>query len=283
MIQKWMKWTGAMNSYVWMGLSIVIFFIMLAWFAPWIAPYEPTQIDLKSRLFVPGTDGHILGTDHLGRDLLSRLIYGARVTLLAGVCTALLAMFIGVSIGITSAMRGGITDNVLMRGIDLLMSFPAVLLAILVVAFLGPGMVNAMMAIALVNIPFYARMTRSVTLHFKSKEFIEASRAIGNPLGKTVFKHIIPNIAPYIIAQSMMNIGWIIMETTSLSFLGLGVQPPTADWGSMLGEVRSVMIVAPYAVALPGLCIFIVVIGFNMLGDGLRDWFDPKSRELQKR
>jgi peptide/nickel transport system permease protein len=134
-----------------------------------------------------------------------------------------------------------------------------------------------MFAVALVNIPFYARLTRSVTLSVKQKEYIEASFAIGNSYFKTILRHIVPNISPYIISQTMMNIGWMIMETTSLSFLGLGVQPPTSDWGSMLGEARTVMLVAPMVVALPGLCIFIVVFGFNILGDGLRDLFDPRS------
>lgn len=191
----------------------------------------------------------------------------------------MMAMLIGVTIGVTSAMNNSWIDNILMRFIDVLMAFPAILLAILIVAFLGPGIENAMLAVAIVNIPFYARLSRSVTLSLRGKEFIEASEAIGNSKIKTIIKHILPNISPYIIVQSMMNIGWMITETAALSFLGLGAQPPTADWGSMLGEARSVMVIAPMVVALPGLCIFLIVMGFNLLGDGLRDRFDPKLRE----
>jgi peptide/nickel transport system permease protein len=266
-----------MNNYMRIGGFIIAVFVLVALIAPLLSPDDPNAIIPKNRLAPIGTAGHFLGTDHLGRDLLSRLIWGSRISLEAGIGAAAIAMLLGVTIGIAAGMNGKLLDNVLMRVIDILLSFPAILLAILVVAFMGPSLKNAMFAVALVNIPFYARLTRSVTLSVKQKEYIEASFAIGNSYFKTILRHIVPNISPYIISQTMMNIGWMIMETTSLSFLGLGVQPPTSDWGSMLGEARTVMLVAPMVVALPGLCIFIVVFGFNMLGDGLRDWFDPHS------
>lgn len=267
------------NSYVIIGGFIILMFLILAIFSPLLSPMDPDQIDPAQRLSPVGTEGHILGTDHLGRDMLSRLIWGSRITIVAGIGAAMMAMLIGVTIGVTSAMNSSWIDNILMRFIDVLMAFPAILLAILIVAFLGPGIENAMLAVAIVNIPFYARLSRSVTLSLRGKEFIEASEAIGNSKIKTIIKHILPNISPYIIVQSMMNIGWMITETAALSFLGLGAQPPTADWGSMLGEARSVMVIAPMVVALPGLCIFLIVMGFNLLGDGLRDRFDPKLRE----
>ncbi len=267
------------NGYIIFGGTIIVIALLVALFAPYIVPMDPDQINPATRLEPIGSEGHPLGSDHLGRDMLSRLIWGSRLTILAGVGAAGMAMLAGVSVGLISGTGSSGVDNILMRFIDVLMAFPAILLAILIVAFLGPGIQNAMLAVAIVNVPFYARLTRSVTLSIKEKEFIEASLAIGNSKLKTIFKHVIPNISPYILVQSMMNIGWMITETASLSFLGLGAQPPRADWGSMLGEARSVMIVAPTVVALPGLCIFMLVLGFNLTGDGLRDRFDPKMKE----
>jgi peptide/nickel transport system permease protein len=266
------------NTYVIVGGSIIVIMTIIALLAPFIAPYNPDAIDPAQRLAPIGSPDHILGTDHLGRDMLSRLIWGSQITLLAGVGAALLSMIPGVAIGIISGMNGKWVDNALMRSIDVLMAFPAILLAILIIAFLGPGIENAMIAVAIVNIPFYSRITRSVTLSIKEKEFIQASRAIGNSMWKTAWMHIIPNILPYIIVTTMMNIGWMITETAALSFLGLGSQPPTADWGSMLGEARSLMSVAPSIATLPGLCIFITVLGFNQLGDGLSDMMNPNSK-----
>jgi peptide/nickel transport system permease protein len=267
------------NIYITVGGSIVLIMIIIAIFAPWLAPYDPDTIDPAKRLAPMGTANHLLGTDHLGRDMLSRLIWGSQISLLAGVGAAALAMVIGVAIGVISALNGKRIDNLIMRLIDILMAFPAILLAILIVAFLGPGIGNAMIAVAIVNVPFYARITRSVTLAVKEKEYIQASQAIGNPLFKTVWKHILPNISSYIIVTSMMNIGWMITETAALSFLGLGSQPPTADWGSMLGEARNLMKVAPAVATLPGICIFLVVLGFNQFGDGLRDLLDPNMKQ----
>ncbi|MGM8212911.1 ABC transporter permease [Virgibacillus sp. W0430] len=267
------------HNYIVVGSVLVGAFVLIAILAPILAPMNPDQVNPAARLAGIGTEGHILGTDHLGRDMLSRLIYGSQVTLLSGLAAALMAMLAGVSLGVFAAMSHKRIDNIIMRFIDVLMAFPAILLAILIVAFLGPGLKNALIAVASVNIPFYARLTRSVTLSLKEMEFIEASNAIGNRKSKTVFKHILPNISAYIVVQSMMNIGWMITETASLSFLGLGAQPPTADWGSMLGEGRSIMTIAPLTVALPGICIFLVVMGFNLLGDGLRDYLDPKLKD----
>jgi peptide/nickel transport system permease protein len=271
--------TAKRNSYVIVGGILVLLMIAVAVFAPWLAPYDPDAIDPAKRLAPIGTENYILGTDHLGRDMLSRLIWGSQISLLAGIGAATLAMIVGVAIGVLTGMNGRWLDNTLMRMIDVLMAFPAILLAILIVAFLGPGIENAMIAVAIVNVPFYARITRSVTLAIKEKEFIQASEAIGNSKWKTVWKHVLPNISSYIIVTSMMNIGWMITETAALSFLGLGSQPPTADWGSMLGEGRNLMTVAPAVATLPGLCIFLVVLGFNLLGDGLRDLLDPNTNK----
>jgi peptide/nickel transport system permease protein len=272
-LSKWRR-----NSYVIVGGTIIIIMTLIALFAPLIAPYDPDAINPAQRLAPIGTPDHILGTDHLGRDMLSRLIWGSQITLLAGVGAATISMIPGVAIGVISGLYGRWVDNALMRSIDVLMAFPAILLAILIVAFLGPGIENAMIAVAIVNIPFYSRITRSVTLSIKEKEFIHASTAIGNSMWKTAWTHIIPNIMPYIIVTTMMNIGWMITETAALSFLGLGSQPPTADWGSMLGEARSLMSVAPAIATLPGLCIFLTVLGFNQLGDGLSDMMNPNSK-----
>ncbi|MDD3242409.1 MAG: ABC transporter permease [Eubacteriales bacterium] len=266
------------NPYMIFGASLLILITLVVLIGPLVLQTDPNAINPKMRLQHVGTPGHLLGTDHLGRDMLARILYGGRMSLLTAVLTAFCAAIAGVSVGLVAGMSNKTVDIIIMRVVDMLQSFPNILLAILIVAFLGPSLVNAMIAIAVVNIPFFAILTRSVTLSMKEKDFVKASHAIGNSKLVTTLRHVIPNISPYIISQSMMNVGTMLTVLTSLSFLGLGVQPPTAELGSMLGELRTVMTKIPDVVACPGIVIVLAVIGFNMLGDGLRDHFEPKSR-----
>lgn len=266
------------NGYIVIGASILLVLTLVVFLGPLLLQTDPNAIQPADRLLHVGSPGHPLGTDHLGRDMLARILYGSRLSLVTAVSTALCAAVMGVSVGLVAGMGNKTVDIVVMRVVDMLQSFPNILLAILIVAFLGPNLTNAMIAIAVVNIPFFAILTRSVTLSMKEKDFVKASAAIGNSTLVTTLRHVVPNISPYIISQSMMNVGTMLTVLTSLSFLGLGVQPPTAELGSMLGELRTVMTNIPDVVACPGLVIVLAVIGFNLLGDGLRDHFEPKSR-----
>src|SRR5690554_1233987 len=260
------------------GLVVLVTILLLALIAPLLPLLDPNATSPANRLLPPLSDGHLLGTDALGRDLLSRLLHGARVSIAVGVSATLIAAFFGSLIGLLSGYARGWADSLMMRGIDMLMAFPYILLALAIVAVLGPGLINALYAIALINIPFFARNIRGVTVGLASREFVDAARLSGKSWFSILFSEILPNVAPVIVITMSTTVGWMILETAGLSFLGLGSQPPQADLGSMLGEARSAMISHPHTSIIPGIMIFLIVMSVNLLGDGLRDALDPRLR-----
>ncbi len=260
------------------GALLLALVVLLCLLAPLLPLADPDLTDPARRLTPPFTDGYLLGTDHLGRDLLSRLIWGTQLSLAVGISAALLAALVGSAIGILAGFQGGRTDGLIMRGVDMLMAFPYILLALAIVAVLGPGLLNALIAVAVVNVPFFARNIRGVTLSIAHREFVDAARLSGMGRMLLVWSEILPNVLPVIVIAMSTTIGWMILETAGLSFLGLGSQPPQADLGSMLGEGRKVLITAPHVSIVPGVMIFLIVMSVNLLGDGIRDALDPRLR-----
>ena len=260
------------------GAVVVVAVALMAMLAPALPLPGPNRTQPSRRLAPPLTPGYPLGSDHLGRDLLSRVIWGARVSLMTGVLATLLAALAGTALGLITGFYGGLTDNIVMRGIDLIMAFPYILLAMLLVAALGPGLVNAMIAVAVVNVSFYARGVRAAVLLLREQEFVEAARALGSTERRILRRHVVPGIVGPILVFVSMNIGIMITESAGLSFIGLGAQPPIADWGTMLADGRQFITVAAHVAAVPGLAIFLLVLGCNLVGDGLRDALDPRLR-----
>jgi peptide/nickel transport system permease protein len=258
------------------GLSLVLLIVGLAILAPVLPLRDPNVTAPARRLGQPGATGFVLGTDQLGRDLLSRLVWGARVSITVAAVAALVACVVGGGIGIAAGFYGGRTDTLLMRLVDVLMAFPYVLLASALVAALGPGLLNALIAIAVVNISFYARGVRAATLVAREQPFIEASRSLGASDLRVLLRDVLPGIAPPLIVFATLNLGALVVETAGLSFIGLGAQPPTADWGTMLADGRQFMMTAPHVAAIPGIAVLALVWGLNMIGDGLRDVLDPR-------
>jgi peptide/nickel transport system permease protein len=260
------------------GLLLLTLIVVMVVAAP-ILPLAPPHVaNVAQRLRPPLTPGHFLGTDQVGRDILSRLIWGTRLSLAVGVFAALIASLVGSAIGLLAAFRDGWIDTLLMRGIDMLMAFPYLLLALAIVAALGPGLVNAMIAITIVNVPFFARGVRGAALSVVRTDFMAAARLSGLSDARIVFSELLPNVMPGIGIGLSTTIGWMILETAGLSFLGLGAQPPQADLGGMLGEGRNLLQVAPHVATIPGLVILLLAIGINLIGDGLRDVLDPKLK-----
>ena len=268
----------ANNRLAALGLAVLAAIVILALLAPVLPLDDPAVTDPANRLLPPGTAGHILGTDHLGRDILSRLFWGTRVSLAVGFSATLIAAFFGSLIGLVAGYVGGRTDAILMRSIDMLMAFPYILLALGIVAVLGPGLLNALYAIAVVNIPFFARNIRGVTRGLAHREFVDAARLSGKSHAGVLFTEVTPNVLPVIVITMSSTVGWMILETAGLSFLGLGVQPPQADLGSMLGEGRKLLFNAPFVSIIPGVTIFAIVMSINLVGDGIRDVLDPRLR-----
>ncbi|WP_201745031.1 dipeptide/oligopeptide/nickel ABC transporter permease/ATP-binding protein [Aidingimonas lacisalsi] len=268
----------ARNRLAAFGGVMLLLIVLLVLITPWLPLADPNITETANRLMPPLSDGHPLGTDALGRDILSRLLWGTRISLAVGVAASLVAALIGSMIGIVAGYFGGRTDNTLMRGIDMLMAFPYILLALAIVAVLGPGLMNALYAIAIVNIPFFARNIRGVTVGIAHREFIDAARLSGKGNLRILASEILPNVLPVIVITMSTTVGWMILETAGLSFLGLGAQPPQADLGSMLGEGRKMMLNAPHVATVPGLMIFLVVMSINLLGDGIRDALDPRLK-----
>ena len=266
------------NRLATVGLVILGTIVVLALITPILPLHPPNATDTANRLLPPFSEGHLLGTDHLGRDLLSRLMWGTRLSLAVGISATLIAALIGSSIGIVAGYAGGPADNTMMRGVDMLMAFPYILLALAIVAVLGPGLFNALIAVAIVNIPFFARNIRGVTVGLVHREFVDAARLSGKGNLRILWADILPNVMPVIVITMSTTVGWMILETAGLSFLGLGSQPPQADLGSMLGEGRRLLMNAPHVSYIPGIVIFLVVISINLLGDGIRDALDPRLR-----
>ena len=260
------------------GALVLVLAVIAAALAPQLPLPDPDTVDTPNRLRPPLTTQHPLGTDEFGRDLLSRLVWGARVSLLAGVVTAALAMVVGVVLGVLGGYYTGWVETMVMRLTDVLMAFPYILLAIAIVAGLGPGLRNAMIAIAIVGFPLYTRLVRGVVLSVKQLEFVEAARALGSTDATILARHVVPQFVSPVLVTFSLDIGAKILATAGLSFLGLGTQPPTADWGSMLATGRQFVVLSPHVVLLPGLAIFVVVFAVNLVGDALRDAFDPRSR-----
>jgi peptide/nickel transport system permease protein len=269
----------AKNRLATFGGILLLIILTLSILAPILPLKEPNITNTADRFMVPFEGGHILGTDHLGRDLLSRLLWGTQLSLAVGFAAAFIAATFGSILGAIAGFYGQKTDNIIMRFIDMLMAFPYILLALAIVAALGPGLFNALIAVALVNIPFFARNIRGVTVTLANKEFIEAARLSGMSNLRILIVEIFPNLLPMIVIAMSTTVGWMILETAGLSFLGLGSQPPQADLGSMLGEARSALITNPHTSFVPGIMIFCIVIGINLFGDGVRDALDPRLKK----
>lgn len=266
------------NQLATLGLVLLSLTLLVALSVPVLPLPSPEETAPALRLLVPFSVDHPLGTDHLGRDMLSRLLWGTRVSIMVGASATLVAALFGSAIGIVAGYFRGRLDNWLMRGIDMLMAFPYILLALAIVAVLGPGLMNALYAIAVVNIPFFARNIRGVTLGLARREFVDAARLAGKGEFQILLGEVLPNVLPVIVITMSTTVGWMILETAGLSFLGLGAQPPQADLGSMLGEGRKLLINAPHASVIPGLMIFVLVMSINLLGDGIRDALDPRLK-----
>lgn len=258
------------------GGILLLGFLLLALAASLIAPYDPLEQDLYHRLGSPSL-AHPFGTDDFGRDILSRVIVGSRITLRIGVVAVLIALVVGTTIGIVAGYFGGLLDQALMRAMDLMLAFPSILLAIGIVAVLGPGLENAMLAVGIVAIPQYARLVRASALSIREKDYVQGVRALGAGDLRILMFAVLPNCVAPLIVQATLRLATAILDATALSFLGLGAQPPTPEWGSMLSEGRELILSAPWVLTFPGLAIFLTVLAFNLLGDGLRDALDPRT------
>jgi ABC-type dipeptide/oligopeptide/nickel transport system permease subunit len=266
------------------GLVIVTVFAMAALFAMLITPHPPNEVSLYDQLKPPlwapdGSYKNLLGTDDLGRDMLSRLIYGARVSLTLGMVSVGIAFLCGSILGAISGYYKGWPDNLIMRSMDIILAFPHILLAIVIVAYLGPGLRNAMMAIGIINIPRFARIIRASMMEECQKDYVTAARAVGAGNRRIIFNAIFPNCLAPIIVQASLGFGAAILDAAGLSFLGLGAQPPIAEWGAMIAQGRSMILRAWWVMTFPGIAILLAVLGFNLLGDGLRDALDPRLRD----
>ena len=258
------------------GTLVIIFFIVLAVFAPQIAPYDPTATDFLSVRQGPSAE-YLLGTDDVGRDVLSRVVFGARASLLAGVISVVIAMLIGIPLGLVSGFYGGFWDELIMRFTDAVLSFPFLILAVALAAALGPSLQNAMIAIGIASAPTFIRLTRGQVLAAKAEDYVQAARALGGYDRRIIVRHILPNSFTPLLVQATLTIAQAIIAESSLSFLGLGVQPPTPSWGGMLNVAKGFMAQAPWMAVWPGVSIFVTVLAFNLFGDGLRDALEPKE------
>jgi peptide/nickel transport system permease protein len=259
------------------GAVLIVIFLLTALFAPWLSPFDPIKMDL-SQARIPPNKVHWLGTDELGRDILSRIIVGSRLSLIIGLGGVGLALLLGCNWGAIAAYYGGWADQVLMRLIDIMMAFPGILLAIVIIAITGPGIISVIVAIGVSSIPIFARLIRGSVMAVKNEDFIRASEALGSSHLRILFVHILPNVFAPVLVQFTLRLATAIITASALSFLGLGAQPPTPEWGAMLSTGRSFLRSAPHICVFPGLAIMLVVIGFNVFGDSLRDMMDPRLR-----
>lgn len=266
------------------GLGIIIFFLIVGAFAPLLAPHSESEIFSNALRLPPalsdeGQWRYPLGTDDVGRDILSRLIYGARISIGIGFAVVFLSLTVGTLLGLLSGYFGGLTDKIIMRAMDILMALPSILLAIVVVSVLGPGISNAIVAVAIVSIPSFTRIVRASVMAEKNKQYVMASRSFGASNWRIMFQEILPNCMAPLIVQGTLGLSDGILNTAALGFLGLGAQPPTPEWGIMLSDARAYIESSPWMVTLPGLCILLIVLGFNLFGDGLRDALDPRLKK----
>jgi len=260
------------------GIVLLIAFVLMAILAPWIAPHDPAQLDLTTRL-MPPSHGHWFGTDELGRDILSRTIYGARVSLTVAVSVVALSLALGLLLGGAAGFFGGATDTVVNIYItNAFLALPGILLAVAFVAFLGPGLENLILALAISGWVGYARLVRAQVMAMKEREFVQAARSLGAGNLRLLLRHILPNILQPLIVQSAVGMAAAVLAEATLSFLGLGVQPPTATWGAMLNDARSHLFESPHLILFPAVAVMLCVLSFNFIGDGLRDYLDPRTR-----
>lgn len=259
------------------SLVFIGFLVLIAVFGPYITPYNPIETDMPNALKPPSAE-HWFGTDQLGMDIFSRVIVGTRVSLTVGLLAVSIAMTVGVILGSIAGYIGGTVDTIIMRVMDMMLAIPSILLAITLMAALGKGIDKAVIAIGLVSIPEYARIVRGNTLSIKENDYVAAARMVGNSDLRIIFRHVLPNALSVIIVRVTLGMSSAILDLAALGFLGMGVQPPQAEWGDMLGRARGFIFQAPYALFFPGMAITLTVLAFNLLGDGLRDALDPKSR-----
>jgi peptide/nickel transport system permease protein len=259
------------------ALVVILVLVALALLAPMISPYDPARQSWSAVRKAPSALNWF-GTDEVGRDILTRILYGARASLSAGVISVAIAIAIGVPVGLVAGYAGGLIDGLISRFTDAMLACPFLILAIALAAFLGPSLTNAMIAIGVTATPLFVRLTRGQVLSVKAEDYVEAARAIGNPHWRIAFRHILPNVLPALLVQATLTIATAIIAEASLSFLGLGQQPPAPSWGSMLNSAQRFLSTAPWMAIFPGLAIFITVLSFNLLGDGLRDALDPRSK-----
>jgi peptide/nickel transport system permease protein len=261
------------------GTGLVLIVVLGSIFAPWLAPRDPIAQNLATRLAGVGDQGYLLGSDAFGRDMLSRLIWGGQISLIMGVVASVTAMSIGVPLGMVAGYRGGWFDTITMRIVEMLLAFPYILLAVVIVGALGPGLVNAIIAVAITSVPFYARLMRGIVVTVRHQQFVEATVAVGADELHVLRAAIFPAVLPYVIVAFTISVAWLILAGASLSFLGLGAQPPSPEWGAMLAESRQYVNIAPHTVLLPGLMLLLVAVGLNLLGDALRDGFDVTLKD----
>lgn len=266
------------NKMAMIGGWIILFYILVAVFAPIIAPYDPLEIDLLNKLQTPSAE-HWMGTDDKGRDILSRIIYGSQLSLMVGAVSVAIGAFFGIILGLVSGYYGRWIDTVIMRVIDVLLAFPGLLLALAIISALGPSLINVMIAVGIFSIPTFARIVRGSTLATKKMEYVDAIRALGANDFKIIFVHILPNILSPIIVQGTLRLATAILTAAGLSFLGMGAQPPSPEWGAMLSGGRNFLWSAPHLATFPGLAIAFIVLGLNLFGDGLRDALDPRMKK----
>ena len=277
----WISFSGNRGAVI--GLYVVVFLLLVALFAPWIAPHLPNETNSAAFLKPPvwqagGSFTYFLGTDAIGRDILSRLIYGARLSLSIGIAVVMISVVIGIVLGLVAGFARGIVEIAIMRVMDIILTLPSLLLAIVIVAILGPGLMNAMLAVAVVVLPHYVRITRAAVIAEVSRDYVTAARVSGAGTLRLMFSEVLPNCAAPLIVQASLGVSTAILDAAALGFLGLGAQPPASEWGTMLADAREFVLRAWWVVTFPGMAILIAVLAFNLMGDGLRDALDPKLK-----